>query len=83
MKFKHSETKVSTSENVSLAVIHRGYFAGHSVAMIKWTWGLFFQNVQFDTPWKSSDVILGGVNLLYYKYHKINFKDSGSYISPN
>ena len=72
MKFKHSETKVSTSENVSLAVIHRGYFAGHSVI-----------NVQFDTPWKSSDVILDGVNLLHCKCHKINFKDSGSYISPN
>ena len=33
---------------------------------------------------KGSDFIFDGVNLLYYKCHKINFKRGGSYIeSPD
>ena len=37
-----------------------------------------------ETPLGSSDFLFDCVHLLYYKYHKINLKHSGSYIdSPN
>ena len=46
----------------------------------------FFQDTKCDleTSGGGSNFVYDGVNLLYYKCHKINFKRDGSYIdSPD
>ena len=40
--------------------------------------------IELETSMKGSEFVFDGVNLLYYKCHKINFKRDGSYIdSPD
>ena len=36
--------------------------------------------ISLETQVRGSDFIFNGVNQLYYKCHKVNFKPSGSYI---
>ena len=41
---------------------------------------LSWYQISLETQMRWSDSIFDCVNLLYYKFHKINFKRSGSYI---